>query len=101
MTLKDVHEKPLAEQVAVVSGAARGIGEAISLRLASLGAHVILTARDKDKLEAVEAAIHRDGGSASTHPVDLRDAAAVEALGLAVRERYQRCDILMASRCTR
>jgi NAD(P)-dependent dehydrogenase (short-subunit alcohol dehydrogenase family) len=48
---------PLAGQVAVVTGAARGIGEAIALRLARMGATVVLTARDSGRLTQVKAAI--------------------------------------------
>ena len=41
---------PLSNQVAVVTGAARGIGEAIAIRLARMGAAVVLTARDQARL---------------------------------------------------
>ena len=88
-------EKQLAGQVAVVTGAARGIGEAISSRLAAMGAHVVLTARDQQKLDAVKSAIEAAGGAASTFSVDLRSPEAVERFGLEVRTRHQRCDILV------
>jgi NADP-dependent 3-hydroxy acid dehydrogenase YdfG len=42
----------VGNQVAVVTGAARGIGEAIALRLARMGATVVLTARDQARLGA-------------------------------------------------
>ncbi len=51
---------PLGKQVAVVTGAARGIGEAIALRLARMGAAVVLTARDQTRLAQVKAAIERE-----------------------------------------
>ena len=44
---------PLSKQVAVVTGAARGIGEAIASRLARMGAAVVLTARDQARLAQV------------------------------------------------
>ena len=49
----------LISQVAVVTGAARGIGEAIALRLARMGAVVVLTARDSARLTQVRAAIEQ------------------------------------------
>ena len=87
--------KQLEEQVAVVTGAARGIGEAISHKLASMGATVVLVARDREKLEQVRAAIAADGGMAAVLAVDLADAGAVAGLGNRIRDDYGRCDILV------
>jgi short-subunit dehydrogenase len=56
----------LKGQVAVVTGAGLGIGRAVSLRLAAMGATVVLVARDGGKLDEVRRAIERDGGSAET-----------------------------------
>ena len=53
---------PLTNQVAVVTGAARGIGEAIALRLARMGAAVLLTARDQPRLAEVRVEIEQQGG---------------------------------------
>ncbi len=50
---------PLSNQVAVVTGAARGIGEAIALKLARMGAAVVLTARDQARLAQVKADIEQ------------------------------------------
>ena len=86
---------PLAGQVAVVTGAARGIGEAIALRLARMGATVVLTARDSGRLTQVKAAIEQEAGKAIALPCDLMDAKAVAAFGEQVREQYGRCDILV------
>src|SRR4051812_36131993 len=58
-------------QVALVTGAGRGIGAAIAEALAAEGAHVILTARTSSELEAVEERIHAAGGSATIAPLDL------------------------------
>ncbi len=85
----------LSGQVAVVTGAARGIGEAISLRLAALGAHVVLVARDKARLEAVQQAIESEGGKATAYPADLRSDKAIEQLDLDVNKQWGRCDVLV------
>ena len=87
--------KSLAGQVAVVTGAARGIGRAISLRLASLGAHVILVARDEAKLDEVRIAIQQAGGAAETAALDLRSPAQIEAFGTRLRQEHSRCDVLV------
>jgi 3-oxoacyl-[acyl-carrier protein] reductase len=86
---------PLREQVAVVTGAARGIGEAIALRVARMGAAVVLTARDQARLEQVTAAIEQCGGKAMALPCDLTDEKAVAALGERVVREFARCDILV------
>lgn len=52
-TLFDYHMHPLKDLTALVTGASSGIGEAIALALASQGVHLILTARRKDRLEAL------------------------------------------------
>jgi 3-oxoacyl-[acyl-carrier protein] reductase len=82
-------------QVAVVTGAARGIGEAIAHKLARMGATVVLTARDKFRLEQLQAEIERDGGKAFARPCDLTDADAIAAFGRQVATEHGRCDILV------
>ncbi|HWA96173.1 MAG TPA: SDR family oxidoreductase [Terracidiphilus sp.] len=87
--------RPLESQVAVVTGAARGAGEAIARTLASMGAHVVLVARDEAKLNQVLGAIVAASGSASVHPCDLTDAGSVVGLGETVARDLKRCDILV------
>jgi 3-oxoacyl-[acyl-carrier protein] reductase len=82
-------------QVAVVTGAARGIGEAIARRLAAMDMTVVLVARDRERLDAVRAAIENAGGKAEVVPCDLREEVAVAALGNRVRDMYSRCDVLV------
>jgi len=69
---------PLAGMTAVVTGASRGIGRAIALRLAGAGAEVALWARDADRLQAVAAEITNAGGRAQPIIVDVTDPAAIE-----------------------
>ena len=86
---------PLTNQVAVITGAARGIGEAIAIRLARMGATVVLTARDQARLGEVKAGIEQQGGKVLVQPCDLTDEKAVAALGERVGQEYGRCDILV------
>ncbi len=90
-----MNEKSLDTQVAVVTGAARGIGEAIARQLANMGATVVLTARDHARLAQVKAIIEQQAGKAIVAPCDLTDAKAVAALGERVNQEYGRCDILV------
>jgi 3-oxoacyl-[acyl-carrier protein] reductase len=85
----------LTSQVAVVTGAARGIGAAIALELARMDAHVILTARDEQRLLVVRDEILRGGGQATVMPCDLREAEAIETFGRQVERLTGRCDILV------
>src|SRR5436305_1552899 len=67
----------LTGQVAVVTGAARGIGEAIGKQLASMGATVVLAARDTAQLQRVQQDIERTGGAAQAVQLDLLEEASV------------------------
>lgn len=82
-------------QVAVVTGANRGIGAAIARRLGSLGAHMVLTARDSKPLTAVANEIVSAGGRAETHVCDVADPAQIENFSSKALEKHGRCDILV------
>jgi NAD(P)-dependent dehydrogenase (short-subunit alcohol dehydrogenase family) len=82
-------------QVAVVTGAGRGIGAAISRRLAAMGAKVVLAARDLERLGAVRGEIADTGGKAEAAALDLREEESVSGLAGKVKEDYGRCDILV------
>jgi len=84
-------------RIALVTGASRGIGAAVALRLAEAGAHVVLTARIVGGLEEVDDAIRAKGGKATLVPFDLRDFDRIDALGAALHERFGRLDILVAA----
>ena len=64
-------------QTHVVTGGGSGIGRCIAHELASLGAHVVITGRKREKLDRVLAEIAEDGGSAEAHAFDIRDEEAV------------------------
>ena len=82
-------------QLAIVTGASRGIGAATAMALAAKGAHVVLVARDAAKLEAVEQAIHDAGGSATIAPLDLTADQSIARLGEAIAGRWDALDILV------
>jgi NAD(P)-dependent dehydrogenase (short-subunit alcohol dehydrogenase family) len=82
-------------RIALVTGASRGIGAAIAEKLASEGAHVVLTARTAKDLEAVEDRIFEAGGTATIAPLDLTEAGSIERLAAALRERWGKIDHLV------
>ena len=84
-----------AGQLALVTGAGRGIGAAIAESLAAEGAHVVLTARTAAELEAVEERIHAAGGSATIAPLDLTEKDSIARLAQAVAERWPALDMLV------
>ena len=93
-------DKPLANQIALVTGASRGIGAATAKALAAAGAHVVLTARTAKDLEAVETAIFEAGGSATIAPLDLTEADSIARLGAAIGERWPALDIMVLNAAT-
>jgi len=93
-----VEEKvqPLFGRVALVTGASRGIGRAIALRLGAAGARVAVNYRgSKDAADAVVATIVADGGEAAAFQADVADGAAVGALYAAVQQRFGPVEILV------
>ena len=85
----------LKGQVAVVTGAGRGIGRAIAHTLAGEGATVVLVARTRRDLDAVKQEIDRLGGSALVMPADVTDDRQVENVFAGVDRMYHRLDILV------
>ena len=76
----------------LVTGASRGIGRAVALRLAEEGAHVIALARSKLALEEVGDKIMAAGGEATLVPLDLADHEGVLRLGEALLDRFGKLD---------
>jgi 3-oxoacyl-[acyl-carrier protein] reductase len=95
---------PLAGQIAVITGAGRGIGRAIAIRLAELGAHTFLCGRSRAALEETAAAIQGLGGrkpagegseKTSIVECDVTELRSVEALAHQVESAFHRVDILV------
>jgi NAD(P)-dependent dehydrogenase (short-subunit alcohol dehydrogenase family) len=89
--------KPLANRVAVVTGASRGIGRAAARALAEAGAHVIAIARTQGALEELDDEIRSVGSTATLVPIDLKDFEALDRLGAAIHERWGKLDILLGN----
>ena len=89
--------KPLANRIALITGASRGIGYATAIALAKAGAHVVAIARTVGGLEELDDAIQAAGGSATLVPLDLRDTDGIVRLSAALNERYQRLDVLVGN----
>ncbi len=89
--------KPLQDRIALVTGASRGIGRAVALRFAQLGAEVVCVARTQGALEELDDAISAEGGKAVLVPEDLTRPDSIEAIARAVAERYGKLDILVGN----
>ena len=87
--------KPLEGKIAIVTGASRGIGRAIVLRLAEDGAALVLAARTAADLEKVASIITAAGGKATCVPGDLRDEDAPATLVKAAINAYGAIDIVV------
>jgi NAD(P)-dependent dehydrogenase (short-subunit alcohol dehydrogenase family) len=89
--------KPLADRIALVTGASRGIGAALSFELAAAGAHVVAVARTVGGLEELDDKIKAAGGTATLVPLDVKDSDGIARLALALHERYGRLDVLVGN----
>ncbi|MBV8779818.1 MAG: 3-oxoacyl-[acyl-carrier-protein] reductase [Phycisphaerae bacterium] len=83
------------KRVAIVTGGSRGIGEAIVQHLAKAGIHVVIVARNADKLNGVVEAIRSSGGAAEAMSCDVADATALAALVEKVADTHGRLDVLV------
>ncbi len=89
--------RALEGQVALVTGAGRGIGRAIAFALATEGAGVVLAARTRQQLAEVAAEIRARGGRALAVPTDVTQDAAVEALVEQTIAEFGRLDVLVTA----
>jgi NAD(P)-dependent dehydrogenase (short-subunit alcohol dehydrogenase family) len=87
--------KDFKDAVVAVTGAGSGIGRAIGLRFAGLGAKVALSDVSAERVNAVKAEIESRGGSASARAVDVADRAAMREYAAACRADYGRVDVLV------
>ena len=89
--------KPLADRIALVTGASRGIGAALALQLAQGGAHIVAVARTVGGLEELDDNIKATGATATLVPLDVKDSDGIARLALALNERYGRIDVLVGN----
>jgi len=87
----------LADRIALVTGASRGIGAAIARKLAEVGAHVVAVARTVGALEELDDAIRTAGSTATLVPLDLKDVEGIARLAAALDQRYGRLDVLVGN----
>jgi len=85
----------LGDRFALVTGASRGIGEAIARRFARHGAQVIVSSRNVEACEAVAASIRDSGGRAWAHSCHMGDVAQIEAMMKWIDEKFGRLDVLV------
>src|ERR1700710_1834928 len=81
--------------IALVTGASRGIGAALAVELARLGAHVVITARTQGGLEETDDAIRALGGAATLLPLGPREGTQIDAIGPTLFQRFGRLDVLL------
>lgn len=86
-----------AGRIALITGATRGIGRAVALRLAKEGAHVILVGRTVGALEDIDDEIQDMDGTATLVQMDLREQDKIDQLGAQLAERYGKLDILVGN----
>jgi len=85
----------LQGQVAVVTGAGKGIGAAIARKLAAIGATTLVCGRTRGPLDATVSAINKFGGKAEAIECDVSDIASVDALAQRVESKLGRVDVLV------
>lgn len=89
------NQRPLEGKIAIVTGASRGIGRAIALRLAQDGAALVLASRTAADLQKVAAEIESGGGKATCAPGDLRDSSVPAAVVKAALDAHGAIDIVV------
>jgi NAD(P)-dependent dehydrogenase (short-subunit alcohol dehydrogenase family) len=87
--------KQLASKVAIVTGASRGIGRAISIALAKEAATVVLAARSVEKLQQTADKIAETGGNAEIIVTELTEEESIKNLVKITNEKFNRLDILV------
>jgi len=90
----------LASKIALITGASRGIGEAIAVALANCGAHCILVSRKIDALQGVVEKIKENGGKAEAIACHMGHLEQIGALFKEVKDRFGKIDILVNNAAT-
>ena len=88
-------EKRLGGKIALVTGASRGVGRAISVAFAQEGAAIMLAARSSQKLNETAEEVRRAGGKAESVITDLSREEAIKKLVKVTSEKFGRLDILV------
>jgi len=87
--------RPLQDKIAVVTGGGRGIGHAISMRLAAMGATTVICGRSQQNLDTAAQEIRANGGQCESFTCDVGQLSSVEALAGRVQKSFGRTDILV------
>jgi len=93
--LKKLFQQKVDGKTIIVTGASSGIGLTVSKYLAQAGAHVLLLARTKEKLDEVKAEIEAQGGKATVFPCDLNDMESIDAVSKEILAAVDHIDILV------
>lgn len=93
--LTKLFQQKVDGKIIMITGASSGIGLTTSKRLAQAGAHVLLLARTKEKLDEVKAEIEAEGGKASVFPCDLNDMESIDAVSKEILAAVDHIDILI------
>ncbi|ENX33134.1 fatty acyl-CoA reductase [Acinetobacter colistiniresistens] len=93
--LKKLFQQKVDGKTIIVTGASSGIGLTVSKYLAQAGAHVLLLARTKEKLDEVKAEIEAEGGKASVFPCDLNEMESIDAVSKEILAAVDHIDILV------
>jgi NAD(P)-dependent dehydrogenase (short-subunit alcohol dehydrogenase family) len=88
-------EKELNQKIALVTGGGRGIGAAIAIKLARMGATVVICGRTRKLIDASAEHIRKEGGAAEPITCDVSDWNSVASLAQQVQQKFSRLDILV------
>ena len=93
--MEQIHSRPMAGRTVLVTGGTGGIGRATALGLATMGAHVAITGRDRARTEDAARAIRAAGGQVHAFVADLSSQVEVRRLADEVLQRLARIDVLV------